>query len=151
MFEKYWKPYFDIWSNNVGDALERILENPEVLKRGADGLGWIFKGKHLTDQALHKLITTAGISAYNELKKALYALHRLEARTEDLQEDVQELRELLLQLRTELKSAQQSTSEPGSCSEEEESETEVLSEKEPSLVLESEAKVSPSDKTTVQA
>lgn len=151
MFEKYWKPYFDIWSNNVGDALERILENPEVLKRGADGLGWIFKGKHLTDQALHKLITTAGISAYNEQKKALYALHRLEARTEDLQEDVQELRELLLQLRKELQTSGQKTSEPGTSSEEEESEVEVLSEEEPSLVLDADVEVSPSKKTTVQA
>jgi hypothetical protein len=90
MFEAYWKPYFDTWTQGVGDSLEKILRTPSTLRNISTVLHTSFKGKRVTDKTLYMLLTSIGMPSYRDQKKTLHMVQRLSMMLEDQEEKIEE-------------------------------------------------------------
>lgn len=91
MFERYWKPHFDNWSQKTGDWLEEVFRTPVVLKGISSSLQTVFYGKIALDRVQDFCLTTLGVSTNRDQKKVLHLLLRLSAQVEDLIESQREL------------------------------------------------------------
>lgn len=100
MFEKYWKPYFDAWSQETGEYLERLLASPAFLRTTSSVLNTVFHSKILRDKLVHQLVSQAGISTYRKQQQGLHRLIRLDAQVEELREDMADLKEEFVAVRT---------------------------------------------------
>lgn len=102
MFEKYWKPYFDTWTQGTGERIEQYLRMPSTLEGISKILHAYFKGKQAADKMLYMLLTSTGLSSYRDQKRILHLVQRLAAQVEDaedrLSDRLEELQEQMEQL-----------------------------------------------------
>ena len=95
MFEKFWKPHFDNWTEKTNDYLEGVLQNPEVLQQLSIVLENAFKGKMMLDKGIYLLHSRFGNSTYRDQKKILHLLLKVQAQVEDLSMQIDDLRDEL--------------------------------------------------------
>jgi fatty-acyl-CoA synthase len=91
MFEKYWKPYFDKWTTNTGNFLEKILESKYVLGPISGLLNTAFRLKFALDRISHLLVRIVGLPTSREQKKILYWVTKLGGELEDVRSQLDAL------------------------------------------------------------
>ncbi len=93
MIWEQWKKGFDAWENATAQYLEQWMKSPAVLQPSGTLLTAAMKTKAMTDRALATWWGTMGLPTKRDQERSLHALHQLQSRIIDLEEQLAELRD----------------------------------------------------------
>lgn len=91
MVWEMWKKGFDKWESVTADYLEKMLQNPAVLKPSGKMLEGVMKTKSTVDEVAKKWWGAWGLPTKSGQERALHRLNRLESRILDLEEQIRSL------------------------------------------------------------